>query len=56
MKYTIKQLEEIRSEVIEQIEKDISHDDYLAIYELLEFVPIKNLVGYLPDEISSKFK
>jgi len=53
---TIEQLENIRSAVIEQIEKDISDDYYMAIYELLELVPIENLLGYLDEEIRAKFK
>lgn len=56
MKYTIKQQEDIRSEVIAEIERNIAMDDYSAIYELLSFVPIENLVGFLPDEIASMFK
>jgi len=56
MEYTIEQLENIRSAVIEQIEKDTSDDYYMAIYELLELVPIENLLGYLDEEIRAKFK
>jgi hypothetical protein len=56
MKFTQEQLENLRSEVISEIERDIEMNDYTAIYELLEFVPIENLLGYLPDEIVSKFK
>jgi hypothetical protein len=56
MKLTQEQFEDLKSEVISEIERDIAMDDYTAIYELLGFVPIENLLGYLPDEIASKFK
>jgi hypothetical protein len=38
--------------VIEQMRKDFEMNDVTAIYELLEFCPKKNLLGYLPEEIS----
>lgn len=56
MIYTIKQQEDIVSNVIEQIEKDIAMDDYTSIYELLKFVPIDDLIAYLPEDVSVKFK
>ena len=48
-KYTQKELENIRSLVIQQIEKDINSDDFTSIYELLSFVPTENLLAYLPE-------
>ena len=36
--------------VLEQIKKDIAAGDVTAIEELLTAVPMKNLVGYLPEE------
>ena len=38
--------------VIEQMRKDFDFDDITAIYELLKFTPKKNLLAYLPEEIS----
>jgi len=38
--------------VIAQMKKDFEMGDESAIYELLEFCPKKNLLGYLPEEIS----
>jgi hypothetical protein len=40
--------------VIEQMRKDFEMDDVTAIYELLESLPKKNLLGYLPEEVSEK--
>jgi hypothetical protein len=40
--------------VIEQMRKDFEMDDVTAIYELLEFLPKKNLLGYLPEEVSEQ--
>jgi hypothetical protein len=37
----------IIDDVIEQIKEDISMRDLTAIYELLEFIPNKNLLEYL---------
>jgi hypothetical protein len=37
----------IIDDVIEQIKEDISMRDLTAIYELLEFIPTKNLLEYL---------
>lgn len=37
----------IIDDVIEQIKEDISMQDLTAIYELLEFIPKKNLSEYL---------
>jgi hypothetical protein len=37
--------------VLEQIQEDISYGDLTAIAELLTFVPIENLEGYLPEKL-----
>jgi len=42
--------------VIEQMRKDFEMDDVTAIYELLEFTPKENLLGYLPEEISEQLE
>jgi hypothetical protein len=42
--------------VIEQMKKDFEMDDVTAIYELLEFLSKKNLLGYLPEEISEQLE
>lgn len=49
-------LEDLRSEVIAEIERDIASGDHTALHELLEFIPVDYLLGYLQDEISAKFK
>jgi hypothetical protein len=36
--------------VINQMREDFEMGDVTAIYELLEFVPKRNLLGYLPEE------
>ena len=54
MKLSTQQIEDIRSEVIIEIGKDMAMDDYTAIYELLQFIPIENLIGYLPEETTKK--
>ena len=36
--------------VLEQIQKDIASQDLTAIAELLKFVPVVYLKGYLPEE------
>jgi hypothetical protein len=42
--------------VIQQMREDFEMDDVTAIYELLEFVPKKNLLGYLPEEIAEQLE
>jgi len=41
--------------VINQIMYDISSGDETAIDELLGFVPVEYLIGYLPEEDADKF-
>lgn len=42
--------------VIKQIKEDLEMQDETALYELLEFVPKKNLLGYLPEEIANQLE
>jgi hypothetical protein len=42
--------------VIEQMKEDLQYGDVSAIYEMLEFLPKKNLLAYLPEEISEQLK
>jgi hypothetical protein len=41
--------------VIAQIKEDFLMNDESALYELLDSIPRKNLLAYLPEEISQKF-
>lgn len=47
---------ELVNVVLKQIVDDVLFGDLTAIEELLTFVPIFNLVSYLPDELFNKFK
>jgi len=38
---------------LEQIVKDVEAGDLSAIEELLRFVPEKNLIAFLPEEITN---
>ncbi len=38
-------------EVLQQMQKDFDNQDVTAIAELLENIPHKYLVGYLPEEV-----
>jgi hypothetical protein len=42
--------------VIEQIKRDFEMDDVSALHEMLKYVPKKNLLAYLPEEISDELK
>ena len=42
--------------VIRQIETDVHCGYYEAIEELLKFLPIENLIEYLPEEDWKQFK
>lgn len=46
--------QQIIDAVINQIRYDISFGDETAIDELLGFVPVENLLGYLPEEDAEK--
>ena len=47
--------QQIIDAVINQIRYDISFGDETAIDELLGFVPLENLLGYLPEEDAQKY-
>jgi len=38
---------------LEQIVRDVENGDLSAIEELLKYVPEKNLIAYLPEEIQN---
>ena len=38
-------------QVLEQIQKDVAAEDLTAIAELLNYVPINILIGYLPEAV-----
>jgi len=42
--------QELLDKVLEQLKLDVEMEDFTAIDELLSFVPVKNLEGYLPEE------
>lgn len=42
--------------VVEEIKHDLAQDDITALCELLSFVPVKNLIAYLPEQYWDKFK
>ena len=42
--------------VVKQIELDIHCSDYEALEEVLGFMPIDNLIEYLPEEDWKQFK
>ncbi len=42
--------------VLEQIKVDVHCADYTAIEELLKFVPVDNLINYLPEGEWKQFK
>ena len=44
---------EITEMVLEQIARDVRNGDFTAIEELLKDVPLKNLKGYLPEEMTN---
>jgi hypothetical protein len=44
---------EITEMVLEQIASDVGVGDFTAIEELLTFVPLENLKGYLPEEMTN---
>jgi hypothetical protein len=49
-------MEKLIDRVIEEIRRDIEIGDVTSLEELLNFVPIKNLIAYLPEEEWSKYK
>ena len=44
------EFDQLVDQVIEQIKVDVEEGDFTAIAELLQFVPRKYLIGYLPEE------
>ncbi len=42
--------------VVEQIKVDIIEQDETALYELLNFLPKRRLMGYLPEETQERLK
>jgi hypothetical protein len=42
--------------VMEEMKKQIEVGDWTAIDELLRYVPIKNLINFLPEEDWNKYK
>ena len=56
-------MEELLEELLEAVYQNLKAEvegvdcpDYTAICELFTFVPVENLIGYLPEEIGDKFK
>ena len=52
---TKEQKEVLINKVIDLIKEDITTGDLTALDELLRFVPTKNLIGYLPEELWGSF-
>ena len=52
----MKSKKDLIEKVVEQIKLDVDYQEYEAIEELLGFVPVENLIAYLPDEYHKKFK
>lgn len=42
--------------VIDEIQKDLAKSDFTVLDELLKFVPIANLIEYLPEEEWKQFE
>ena len=51
-----KNKEELIQKVFEQVSEDIHFHDHDALTELLNFIPIEYLIGYLAEEDWSSFK
>ena len=51
-----KSKQDLIEKVLEQIELDIHCSDLEAIEELLTFIPVENLIAYLPEEDWKPFK
>jgi len=48
--------QDLIEEVINEITTSIWQSDYEAIEELLSFIPVQNLIEYLPEELWEKYK
>ena len=51
-----KTLDLLIEHVTYQIQKDFQDGDVQALDELLKTIPLKLLIAYLPDELSSKYE
>ena len=47
--------EKLIDAVVEQIEKDLAGGEFMALAELLEYIPKNCLIAYLPEEKWSDF-
>lgn len=47
---------QLYEEVLNTIRNDKLYGDYTAIDELLSFIPVENLIGFLPEEKGNKYK
>jgi hypothetical protein len=54
--YKMKSKEDLIETVMKQIELDVHCSDLQAMEELLKFLPIENLINYLPEEDWKQFK
>lgn len=54
--YKMKSKEDLIETVMKQIELDVHCSDLQAMEELLKFLPIENLISYLPEEDWKQFK
>jgi hypothetical protein len=52
----MKTINDLLDVALEQIKLDVHCGDYTAIEELLKFVPIENIIQYLPEEDWKQFK
>jgi len=48
--------QDLIEEVINEMTTSIWQSDYEAIEELLSFIPVENLIEYLPEEFWEKYK
>ena len=48
--------EELLNDVILEIAEAFRYADYEALEELLNFIPVQNLIEYLPEELWEKYK
>jgi hypothetical protein len=48
--------QELLNDVISEITEAIRYADHEALEELLNFVPVTNLIEYLPEEVWDKYK
>lgn len=47
---------ELIEEVVDQIWNDVLNGTLEPLEELLNFCPVENLIGYLPEELGKKFQ